>query len=134
MSFEKKYSDSIDIANYAYNENKYDAAVNRYYYGIYQKILHEINGDKDLLEEYNKVSANGSNNSHNNIIYLYAENILMKKLFGKERMKVRQNFNRYINDLKSLRRKADYKPELTTKYEADKAKKNYENLIRIINN
>lgn len=132
MSFKEKYKNSIEIACYAYDNSKFDVAVNRFYYGVFQKILLEIHDRENLREEYNILSGKGSNNSHNNTIYLYTENVLMKKNTGKKLMQEKRNFNRYINDLKSLRQKADYLEPMITSVEAKEAKDKCNNLVKII--
>lgn len=132
MSFEKKYFDSIDIANYAYNNNKFDIAVNRFYYGVFQKMLCKINNMDDLKGKYESLSKNGSHNSHNDTIHLYSENVLAKRNTGKKGLRSKMDFNRHISDLKSLRQIADYQDRLISDVEAKQAKVKFESLIKII--
>lgn len=131
MSFIQKHKDSINIAEFAYDDRKYDVAVNRYYYSTYQKILHELNKiDKNEID-FNINSADGKD-SHNNTIYLFREKVLKIRFVGKDKLKKTIEFNSKIIALKSLRHKADYKSTLLSKKEAKEARKMFSVLNKII--
>lgn len=130
MSFVAKYKESIEIANIAYNKNKYNSAVNRYYYGIYQKMLDRIQNSCTN----SNINSNNMNqeNTHNQVITFFRDNVLAPKYTGKERIKKKYLFNSYIQDLKRLRHKADYNSALLTKKDADDAIKKFEELDKIV--
>lgn len=130
MSFKDKYNDSIAIADIAYNNNKYDSAVNRYYYGIYQKMLDRI----ENIKTESNINAKSMNeeNTHNRVINFFRDNVLKPTYKGKEKVKKVSLFNSYIQDLKSLRHRADYGSALLTKNEADEAKILFIELNKIV--
>lgn len=127
MSFEEKYDDSIKFAEYAYNSKKYNIAVNRYYYGIYQKILNEI----EKIGINIKYTSN-EENTHNNTITIFKDSVLGKKMNGNDKFKKVIKFNNEISGLKKLRHKADYAPDNITEDEVKKAINKFNVLNSII--
>ena len=52
MSFIDKYNINKEWAKSAYTDKKYDIAINRMYYSLYQKVLHNLS--KESISLLNK--------------------------------------------------------------------------------
>lgn len=128
MSFKDKYDESIQIADYAYNNNNYNVATNRYYYAIFQKILNVL-GEENIKVKFTKDNAV---NSHVETIGKFREEILCKNKKGKERVKQNVEFNKAINKMKKFRHKADYEEDFIDNEDIKKVKSSFNYLDKII--
>lgn len=99
LSYLDKYEMNKKWAECAYKAKDYDAAVNRYYYSMYQKILHGLSSNGI------KVELPKGGNTHVTTIKTY-----LKELWTgspKDKIEAREK----MFSLKSMRHLADYESE-----------------------
>lgn len=124
MSYHEKYETNKKWAESAYNENDYDVAVNRYYYSIFQGILHI------LAERKIPVTRISGEGSHNLTAAAYTQEFLGG--CGREALKKRTKFNADFQLLKKIRCEGDYDESHIDSFRAKDAKKAYESIKKTI--
>lgn len=107
-------------AECAYTQKDYDVAVNRYYYSIFQQLLH-ILSDKRI--KTNRISGEGS---HNATAAAYANH------FFNGDFKKRTRFNKSFQSLKTIRCEADYNESQVNSFRANEAKTAYNDINMLI--
>lgn len=123
LSYHEKYETNKKWAESAYTEKDYDVAVNRYYYSIFQGILHILAERKVSVK---RVSGEGSHN-------LTAEAFVNEFFGGQKAFRDRSKFNADFQLLKKIRCEGDYDESHINSFRAKDAKTAYESIKKLLN-
>ena len=126
MSYIDKSKQSLEVAEFCYENKCYDSCVNRYYYSFYQELMDKLSKKGISIDDRN-ISGGSHERAFNNFIDKVLRPI--KRVKPREITKLRTEYG----NLKNLRNLADYKPESISKKDVDEAIKMYNNLKKEIN-
>lgn len=121
-----KSIENLDSFYMLKEKGKYNASIHCAYYAAYLLCVYSLCSKFGYTLENIDLNSSGRDSHH----YVKSE---LSNQVGKLSRNDSIDFEKYIKQLKKMRKKADYTNEMITSFEADFVEKNISNLMSLIN-